>query len=142
VSRSAWANFRPPEWVDREAFLFCGADPAWTPEKEYRRQDAPDAAPGKCSLCEDGDPTVCARCRRYGRQHLIDGAPARLAPERGTAAAATEKASNDKAETSGRVPPPPAAAASLVVVCTEHDDCVRRGDIHVPTKFAAMLERD
>jgi hypothetical protein len=166
VGKTAWDSFRPPEWVDREAFLFCGADPAWTPAKEQRLASAPDAVPGKCSLCggdgkvelgdlatrtmfvvylevaiEPGDPTVCGRCGRYGRQHLIDGrpAPASQAPR---PEAPKEKPAEAPPPESGRTPPPAAATSScpaLVVVCAEHPDCVRRGDIHVPTKYAAML---
>jgi hypothetical protein len=97
VGKTAWANFRPPEWVDGEAFLFCGADPAWTPAKEQR-----------------------------------------------LAAAADDKTARSKNDAGGRTPLPAAAAppSSLVVVCHEHPDCVRRGDIHVPAKYAAMLAED
>jgi hypothetical protein len=160
VSKTVWANFRPPEWVDTEAFLFCGADPSWTPEKEFRQATAPDNLPGKCSLCggegrieidgveylmavaiEDGDATVCGRCKRYGRQHLIDKKPlpAGTAPKVETTTVGPETVWDDPEKP---VPPPSASLSRLVVVCTEHADCVRRGDVHVPTKYAAMLERD
>jgi hypothetical protein len=166
VGKTAWANFRPPEWVDGEAFLFCGADPAWTPAKEQRLATDPDGAPGKCRLCggegrveidgeeylvriaiERGDPNVCGRCGRYGRQHLIDTSPVitLLAPRQETpAAAADDKTARSKNDAGGRTPLPAAAAppSSLVVVCHEHPDCVRRGDIHVPAKYAAMLAED
>ena len=170
MSKTAWDSFKPPEWVDDEAFLFLGADPAWTPAKEQRREIDPDGAPGQCSLCggsgklelgdlatrtmftvylevaiEQGDPNVCGRCGRYGRQHLIDKRPipAALAPKQETSAAAEEKTAREASKESGRTLPPAAAdASSLVVVCTEHADCVRRGDIHVPTKYAAMMARD
>jgi hypothetical protein len=83
-----------PSFVDREAFLFMGADPAWTPAREYGnpRLD-PDHRHGEpCILCHGdgahihlpdgttailegeigiGSHRVCARCMRYGLDHRL-----------------------------------------------------------------------
>ncbi|WP_422932061.1 hypothetical protein [Singulisphaera sp. PoT] len=93
-----WDSFETASPIDRDAFLFMGADPAWTPDREFKAADADDAAEGECSLCggdgavltdEGGDPAtdaegrvilvscipdgsrrVCARCGRYGRDRV------------------------------------------------------------------------
>lgn len=54
-SRSAWYGHVPTSGVDREAFLFMGPDPCWSPDKEFKAAGCPDAAPGLCRLC-GGDP--------------------------------------------------------------------------------------
>jgi hypothetical protein len=102
VSRETWAAFKPPSWVDPDAFLFCGADPSWTPEKEGIACAPPP--PGECPHCrsrgcyahdadgnllrdewgepvflrgaiEDGSHAVCPKCRRYGLDRLLDRTP-------------------------------------------------------------------
>lgn len=72
-AKSAWSDYVPPDRVDPDAFLFCGADPCWTPAREYKLPDDPDAAAGLCDLCggdadlmvigEDSH-RICARCMR------------------------------------------------------------------------------
>lgn len=98
----SWEHFKPPRWVDPDAFLFCGPDPSWTPEKEGIAIAPPP--PGECPHCrsrgchavdaagalvrdewgepvflrgaiEDGSPAVCPRCRRYGREYRLDRTP-------------------------------------------------------------------
>jgi hypothetical protein len=46
-----WDDRMPVTRSDPDAFLFMGADPAWTPTREFKLADAPDAAAGQCSEC-------------------------------------------------------------------------------------------
>lgn len=52
---NVWTDFCPPTWIDPEAFLYMGADPAWTPAKEEKQQGCADAAPSRCCLCGGAD---------------------------------------------------------------------------------------
>ncbi len=91
MSKGSWAQLKPADWVDPDAFLFLGADPAWTPEKEDGRAVAPRT--GLCPLCggkghhgrdagggpaylpgaiPDGSHGVCGRCHRYGLDRILD----------------------------------------------------------------------
>lgn len=95
-AKSAWSDEVPATRIDRDAFLYMGSDPAWTPAREYRRPRDEDAADGDCILCggvgalvigpgdvllihrdvPDGSHRVCARCMRYGRErHEGPGLP-------------------------------------------------------------------
>lgn len=90
-----WDERLPASPVDPDAFLYMGADPCWTPDREYR---TPAEAEGECLLCggvgtiladDAGDPIlapdgslvvrreiepgsrrICARCFRSGRDPL------------------------------------------------------------------------
>ena len=88
--RSTWRDELPAGFIDREAFLYMGADPCWTPAREFKSVGGVDRAPGDCFLCggvgslvlnddgslslhrdiPDGSRRVCARCMRYGRERL------------------------------------------------------------------------
>lgn len=76
--------------VDRNAFLFMGADPCWTPRREFKRTHDEDIADCDCVLCggvgnliltvdgnlalhldiPEGSHRVCARCMRYGLEQI------------------------------------------------------------------------
>ncbi len=97
-----WAGYKPPEWIDPDAFLYMGADPSWTPAKEGIHSATPLL--GECSHCkgrgtfahdddgslvrdesgapifllgaiEDGSHAVCPKCRRYGQERRVDKTP-------------------------------------------------------------------
>lgn len=84
--RSAWSEEMPVGRIDREAFLYTGSDPCWTPRREFKRTHDEDVADCDCVLCggvgnlvlavdgslaihldiPEGSHRVCARCMRYG----------------------------------------------------------------------------
>lgn len=92
-SSDLWAD-PPPTPKDPDAFLFMGADPAWTPAREYGNPKVdPDHARGEpCILCHgdgaevvlpsgliailegevpEGSHRVCGRCMKYGLDHRL-----------------------------------------------------------------------
>lgn len=90
--RSAWSDELPVDRIDRDAFLYMGSDPCWSPQREFKRTDSGDVAPGECQLCggvgslfyeadgslgiwreiPSGSHRICARCMRYGQDPRID----------------------------------------------------------------------
>jgi hypothetical protein len=119
-----------------------GADPCWTPEREFKLPDASDAEPGRCDLCggddglsvsgPDGQPIldpdgtpivltevpvgshrVCARCMRSGRDQRSLPSPAYVG-----------------VVSDPDVPQP----------CPDHPGCVVRNGVHVPERFARKMK--
>jgi hypothetical protein len=111
----AWADYREPGYMPAESFLFTGADPSWTPEREgktLRAQPAPDreACPvcgGEAAAREGADAlevselvvTACGRCMRStyegrlrGRVSIILDTDVADAEHRTTAAVEPERA--------------------------------------------------
>jgi hypothetical protein len=51
----SWSDVMPPDRVDPDAFLFMGADPCWTPDRESKLPGHFDAPEGLCLLCGGDD---------------------------------------------------------------------------------------
>lgn len=134
-----WDNRLPVDWVDPQAILFCGADPAWSPEKENRTPEAPDNEEGLCLLCGGvgefdeskaeagqlvfkpgrilhGQRLVCARCMRYGLDYRLKD----MKPVEAVEVEVVED--NDEVVQSG-------------------PGYVRRGAVQVPEKYARLMKR-
>lgn len=128
---SDFDDYVAPSWVDPDAFLFMGADPAWTPAREYGNPKVdPDHKLGEpCILChgdgaeivlpdetvailvgeiEPGTHRVCGRCMKYGLDHRL---------------AAAEVAAN---------PDQPVGA--------DRPGYVVKGNVEVPEKYARQLK--
>lgn len=169
MSRGVWAHFKPPEWVDPEAFLFCGPDPSWTPAKESVNTAPPP--PGECPHCksrgmyahdadghlirddagepiflrgaiEDGSHAVCPRCRRYGLDRLLDRAPisAMLRPRDESEVIVDDDDGPRKATAPGKLD---LSALVLAVAPPAEPGFVTRsvaaGSVSVPEKYAHLL---
>jgi hypothetical protein len=74
-ARGPWKDHRAPDRIDLYTFLYTGADPCWTPDRETKDPGHLDAPAGSCALCggdEDaatiprGSHRVCGRCMRSG----------------------------------------------------------------------------
>jgi hypothetical protein len=136
-----WDDRMPVTRSDPDAFLFMGADPAWTPTREFKLADAPDAAAGQCSECggdaglplldaddlpildHNGKPIVltevpvgshrvCGRCMRSGKDQRSQGAPG-----------------------SGVVSDP-----DVPVACPDDPGYVERDGVRVPERFARLMK--
>lgn len=150
AASSLWSDSRPVEYIDRDAVLYMGADPCWTPDRE-QQQTGEDA--DHCPLClgvghfDDeaaeagilhfvqsrvrvGSHLVCARCMRYGLDHRIEGHETKR----------------------GRpypVPCLPPSATSPEDAESEDDETildagpgyVKRGRVTIPNKFAHRFKR-
>lgn len=129
-ARSDWSDEVAPDRIDRDAFLYMGADPCWTPATEFKSAGGPDPAAGDCMLCGGdgvvisltdgtsslhrdipaGSRRVCARCMRYGRERL---------------------AGSDASAPSPDDPEVPVSA---------EPGYVTRGGVTVPERFARLLK--
>lgn len=133
--KSAWSDMPPVAPIDPDAFLYMGADPAWTPDREYRSPMDADGSPGLCSEC-GGDPHVLIDPE--GRIVLdLSGRPV-LSP---TAVPVGSKRVCARCMRYGREKAPPASVPSSVpVACEDDPGYVRRGSVVVPERFARMLK--